>query len=219
MCRQAALICAAMSLAFAADAPTCVRLRRAQYGPDQPSLAVGKLLVAARELGDPNFAETVILIVDYDPDKGTSGLIINRRTDVPLSKVFPAIKTARNDPVYQGGPVETTAAQALLRASARPANATRLFGDVYVTGSKELIEKSVAAATASSSFRVYVGYGGWAPGQLEHEIELGAWDVLNGLPPIVFDDDPDSLWGRLEETAHERIVWKEAPILPHVIPR
>ncbi|HZU24693.1 MAG TPA: YqgE/AlgH family protein [Bryobacteraceae bacterium] len=176
----------------------------AQYG-EMADLGAGKLLIAKPELGDPNFAHTVILIVDYDRDKGTSGLILNRRTDVALSKLFPDTKTASSDPVFQGGPVEETAAQALLRSATKLDNATRLFGSVYVSGSKELIEKTVAAAPPASEFRLYVGYGGWGPGQLEHEIALGAWDVLNGRSNIVFDDDPDSLWDRLEKLAHARI--------------
>ena len=172
---------------------------------DTEEIGVGSLLVANKELADPNFAQTVILIVDYDSDKGASGLILNRRTKVDLTKVFPDVKGAPSDPVYQGGPVEVNGAQALLRSHTRPENATHVFGDVYVTGSKELIEKSVAAAPDPARFRLYVGYGGWGPGQLEHEIDMGAWEVLNGKTAIVFDADPDSLWSRLEELTHSRI--------------
>ena len=78
---------------------------------------MGKLLVAKPELADPNFAATVVLIVHYEDEKGTIGLILNRRTDVPLSKVLPQIKGAKEDPVYEGGPVETATAQALLRVA------------------------------------------------------------------------------------------------------
>ena len=63
--------------------------------------------MASRDLGDPNFAETVVLLVHYD-DEGVVGLILNRRTDVPLSRVLEGLKAAkdRSDPVYLGGPVE-----------------------------------------------------------------------------------------------------------------
>src|SRR5947209_3312411 len=76
-----------------------------QYGAPK-DVGLGRLLVANKALGDPNFAEAVILIVAYDPEKGTSGLILNRRTKVPLSKLFPDVKTASSDAVFQGGPVE-----------------------------------------------------------------------------------------------------------------
>src|SRR5215470_14742019 len=74
-------------------------------------LAAGKLLVASRELPDPHFSQTVILLVQHSPD-GVVGLMLNRRTKVPLSRAIEEIKEAagRSDPVYVGGPVERTAA-------------------------------------------------------------------------------------------------------------
>ena len=103
--------------------------------PSTDQIGVGRLLIANKELGDPNFVQTVILIVDYDGEKGASGLILNRRTKVELAKVFPDVKNAPSDPVYQGGPVEVNGAQALLRSHEKPGNASHVFGDVYVTGS------------------------------------------------------------------------------------
>jgi putative transcriptional regulator len=71
-------------------------------------LAVGRFLVASRDLGDPNFAKTVILLVHYSEDQGAVGLVVNKRTDVPISRVFHDLKEAsgRHDPVFVGGPVE-----------------------------------------------------------------------------------------------------------------
>jgi hypothetical protein len=82
-------------------------------------LGIGKLLVANRGLPDPRFAGTVILLVHYD-ESGVVGLVLNRRTDVPLSQVL-NLKAAkdRSDPVYVGGPMEPSAAFALLRSSAK----------------------------------------------------------------------------------------------------
>jgi len=168
-------------------------------------LAAGKLIVAKPELGDPNFAESVILLIDYDKDKGAVGLILNRRTKVPISRVFPELKAPVSDPVFLGGPVETDAAQALMRASSKPADANHVFADVYATGKKDVIDKSIAAGAKASRFRIYVGYGGWAPGQLEHETELGAWAVIRATPEVVFDDDPDSLWMRMNRATDTRI--------------
>lgn len=166
---------------------------------------VGKLLVAKPELADPNFAETVVLIVHYDSDKGAVGLILNRRTRISLSTIFPQVKSARNDPVYAGGPVATETAQAVLRSREKPEGATLVFGDIYASGSKELIEKSVGAGASSSRFRLYVGYAGWGAGQLEHEIEIGGWSVLRANAAIVFDDSPESLWQRLQHATETRI--------------
>lgn len=179
-------------------------LRPIQYGSRQ-ELAVGKLLIAKPELADPNFAESVVLIVHYDNDKGAIGLILNRQTKVPLSKVLPQVKGAKEDPVYEGGPVETATAQALLRSREKPEEATRVLGDIYASGSKDVIEKSVTAGASPSEFRLYAGYAGWAPGQLEREIEVGGWSVLRATTEIVFDEKPDSLWRRLQRDTETRI--------------
>jgi putative transcriptional regulator len=168
------------------------------------SVATGQLLVAGEKLQDPNFAESVILIVDSDPDQGTVGVVINRRSDVPLSKIFPRIKSAPNDPVFMGGPVGIGSGQALLRADTESAG-RHIVDDIYVSGSKELIESTVAAKTSPAKFRLYLGYAGWAPGQLEAEIAAGAWLVRAGSAQIVFDTNPDSLWTRLIRESHMRI--------------
>jgi len=168
-------------------------------------LSPGKLLVATKDLGDPNFAESVILIVKHDSEDGTLGLIINRRTTVPLARVFEEIKGAKSDPIYVGGPVETTGAQALLRSARKPEKAEHVFGDIYATGDKDLIEKCIGDGTEPTRFRVYIGYGGWASGQLEHEMELGSWSVIRATVDFVFDADPDSLWTRLRQKADMRV--------------
>ena len=179
-------------------------LRPVQYG-FREQLAVGKVLVADEKLADPNFAQSVVLILQYDSDNGTLGLIVNRRADTPLSKLFPDLKGAKTDPVYLGGPVDLGTAQALLRLPAPVDLASHVFGDVYATGNKDLIEKSVASGVASSRFRVYAGYAGWAPGQIEAEIDIGAWSVREISPALVFDGDPDSLWSRLTRASHSQI--------------
>jgi putative transcriptional regulator len=168
-------------------------------------LSSGDLVVASEKLGDPNFAESVVLILEHDEDKGTVGVIINRRSELPLSRVFPDIKGASADPVYVGGPVSLTAVQALLRSPEKSDDVRQVSGDIYATGSKEIIEKSVRSRIASSKFRLYVGYAGWAPGQLEMEIKIGAWIVLSNRSKLSFDEDPDSLWSRLNRESQMQI--------------
>jgi putative transcriptional regulator len=162
-------------------------------------LAVGKLLVASRDLGDPNFSKTVILLVHYDEGKGAVGLVINKRTDVPLSKVFGDLKEAskRNDPVYIGGPVELNSVLALLKTSSKPEGANRVFGDVYLISNKDLLTETLASRVEATVFHAYVGYAGWGPNQLEHEVDLGAWHIMPADAGTVFHADPDSLWERL----------------------
>lgn len=174
-------------------------------------LATGKFLVASRELGDPNFAEAVVLLVHYDEETGAMGIIVNRRSDLPLSRVFHDLKEAKDnsDTIYVGGPVEPGGVLALLKASSKPEDAERVFGDVYLISTKALFAK--ALADKSVSFRAYLGYAGWGPGQLEHEIALGAWHILPAAAGEVFHSDPDSVWPRLIKRTETRIAKLFAP--------
>src|ERR1700722_5751240 len=178
--------------------------RVVRYTPEQ-QLSVGSILLVNEKLADLNLARSVILMVQYDPDEGTEGLVINRPTDVPLSRVFPNVKNAASDPVFAGGPVQGEAVQALLRLSHKTDHATAVGDGVYVAGAKDLIEKSIASRTEPSNFRIYLGYAGWAPRQLEAEVQLGAWSVLNPRADIVFDKDPETLWSRLTRESHMQI--------------
>jgi putative transcriptional regulator len=169
-------------------------------------LGAGKFLVASRDLPDPNFAKSVVLLVQYDDD-GVVGLIVNRRSKVPLSRVLGDVPGAKDrpDPIYAGGPVGKTGVLALLRAPAKPGDAKRVFADVYLISSKELLQKTIASPATSNAFHVYLGYAGWAPGQLEHEVDLGAWYIFHGNAAAVFDSDPDTLWSRLIHETELRI--------------
>ncbi|MGO9436156.1 MAG: YqgE/AlgH family protein [Terracidiphilus sp.] len=157
-------------------------------------LGIGKLLVASRGLGDPHFAGTVILLVHYD-ENGVVGLVLNRRTDVPLSRVLD-LKAAkgRSDPVYIGGPMEPSTAFALFQSSAKIEKAENIFGSVYLISDKDLFEKTISARPDPNVFHVYLGYAGWTQDQLRTEVRLGAWFVFPADAATVFNSDPDSLW-------------------------
>ncbi len=177
-------------------------------------LGIGKLLVAQRDSRDPVFAQTVILLVHYDHD-GTVGLAINRRTDVPVSRALQEYKGAkgRSDPVYAGGPVEVQNLLALLRASVMPEGATHVSGKVYLVTSKTLLEKTLSDRTDPGEFRVYLGYCGWGPGQLENETKEGFWHIFAGDADLVFDSKPDTLWSRLIERVGQRIARGRVPTI------
>jgi len=162
-------------------------------------LAIGKLLVASRDLGDPNFAKTVILLVHYNEDQGAVGLVVNKRTDVPISRVFHDLKEAegRKDPVYIGGPVELNSVLALLKSAGKPQGADRVFGDVYLISDKDLLARTLASSAEATVFHTYIGYAGWGTGQLEHEVDLGAWHIISADAATVFHSDPDSVWEHL----------------------
>src|SRR5215470_17377910 len=158
-------------------------------------LAAGKLLVASRDLGDPNFAHTVVLLIHYDT-QGVVGLVLNRRTDIPLSRALDGVKAAkdRSDRVFLGGPVETPAVFALLQAKARIEGAEQIFDGVYLISAKPLFEQAISARPDPKVFHVYMGYAGWTKEQLQMEVQLGAWYIFPGDAATVFNSDPDSLW-------------------------
>ena len=186
----------------------------AQLAPAQSTkaedLGAGKFLVASRDLPDPNFAKTVVLLVQYDDD-GVVGLIVNRRSKVPISRVLD-VRGAKDraDPVYAGGPVGRTEIAALVRSRSTPQDATRVFGDVWLVSSKELLERTLASAVDAERIRIYLGYAGWTVPQLEHELDLGAWFVFPGTAAAVYDSDPDSLWTRMIRQTELRLARRVA---------
>ena len=177
-------------------------------------LAVGKLLIAARDMADGNFSETVILLADYS-NEGAMGVIINRQTDLPLARAFPQMKKASAVArIYAGGPVATTRMVGLLRAATAAEDSRHIVSDLYLVATREPLERLIESGADPTHFRVYFGYAGWGPGQLEHEAVQGAWHLMSGDAALVFDDDPSSLWRRLirrteglmaSSKAHERI--------------
>ena len=161
-------------------------------------IAAGKLLVASRALGDPSFAETVILVVRCDAD-GVVGLILNRRTDIPLSEVLEQFEAAkgRSDRVYLGGPVETPAVFALLRSTAKLDGAEQVLSGLYWISKKAPFEKTISGRPDPANFHVYLGYAGWSKDQLRREIKQGSWFIFQGDLGTVFDSDPNTLWHQL----------------------
>lgn len=172
-------------------------------------LGIGKLLVASRGLGDPRFAGTVILLVHYD-ENGVVGLVLNRRTDVPLSQVLD-LKAAkdRSDPVYIGGPMEPSAAFALFQSPAKIEKAENVFGGVYLISDKGLFEKTISARPDPNVFHVYLGYAGWTQDQLRAEVRLGAWFVFSADSAAVFNSDPESLWLQMIQKTELRLARTE----------
>lgn len=165
-------------------------------------LRTGQFLVAARKFPDPTFAQTVIVLTSYSQG-GAMGLIINRQTIVPMLRAVPVAKTS--DPVYSGGPVSVPAVYGLLRSPSRPEQTTPVLGDIYMISERALLEKTVSASPSAERFHAYMGYCGWGRGQLDNEVEQGAWFIFSGRPDMVFDAEPDSLWSRLVALTERQI--------------
>ncbi len=136
-----------------------------------PQPSPGKILVATRKSHDPDFAQSVILLIHRGPE-GAIGLILNQ---------------PRKD-LYFGGPIQL-GVRILIRSRTKPENSERVLDRVCVTDG--------AAAAKVPGARIYAGYTGWSAIQLDDEISRGLWKVIPGDAAVVFDTHPDTLWQRL----------------------
>lgn len=164
-------------------------------GLSSEDLAAGQFLVAGRGLLDPNFAKTVILLVSHDDD-GAMGIIVNRPTPVKLEQMVEELQEGAERPetVWVGGPVAHWQLVLLFKSEFQPEDTESVLDGVYFSGSRVVLEDLLEG---TMEFRVYAGYAGWSPGQLEHEIARGSWHILPGEPELVFDAEPESLWEEL----------------------
>ena len=151
----------------------------------------GHLLVAGPGLIDPNFWRTVVLVGEHS-DEGALGLVLNRSSETSVDEALPefALLAEGMGAVHVGGPVQPSAVVVL--ADFVDTNAA----ESLVVESIGFLPAEVEPATIGelSRARVYVGYAGWGPGQLDAELEEGSWIVEPALPEDVFTDDPDGLW-------------------------
>jgi putative transcriptional regulator len=155
----------------------------------------GRLLVATPSLRDPNFERTVVLLVAHE-EGGALGVVLNRATEVPVAEVLGPWGTLAGEPsvVFEGGPVQPEAAICLART--RPGvdalngfnRVSGAVGTVDLSGDPDTLREGVLGV------RVFAGYAGWRPGQLENEISGGSWFVFDALPSDAFANRPDDLW-------------------------
>jgi putative transcriptional regulator len=161
-----------------------------------PSLvAKGVLLVASPSLEDPNFRQAVVLVVEHGPG-GTVGLILNRSTNVLLSKALPDITALKGTShrLFAGGPVEPSRFLLLFRLKEAPADARSVFDGVYLGRTPGVLERIITQTKPAESFRAFAGFAAWAPRQLEAEMLLGAWGILPPDSTGIFDKDPATFW-------------------------
>ena len=145
------------------------------------------LLVGRAELPDPDFADSVVLVMN-NLGAAPAGVIINRPTKLPVAELFPQLKRLAQlpDKVYFGGPVEFGSVWFLFRAATAPAHAVRACDDVYLSASRELLLRLLDRAKPMDGLRIFVGHSGWGPGQLEAEIAHGAWALQHATTDAIF---------------------------------
>lgn len=194
------------SAAYAAVADRCTLSLQAGMSRDpllkplqaDMRLTPGKFLVAARSIRDPRFRETVILLVSHDSE-GAMGLIINLPTGLSISSALPEVKELRNkkDKVFIGGPVGVNQLFLLILTDRRPDNAMRLLKHTYISTSMKTLRRVARDRKKRDRFRVFAGYAGWSAGQLEREVAMGSWHVMEADEKLIFAKDLEGLWREL----------------------
>lgn len=164
-------------------------------------IANGVFLVARPGMQDPNFRHTVVLVTQTE-DYSTVGVILNRPVDLKLSEIlgdqFQA--DAYRDPVFSGGPVMQNALIVLFHADVPPAApAFHVLRTLYMSLHPDNLREMLASK--GRRYRIYAGFAGWAPRQLESEFERAGWFVLPADEDTVFRRDTGGLWEELAERA------------------
>lgn len=164
----------------------------------------GLFLVADPRLTDPNFRESVVLLTRHG-EEGSVGLIINRPTALSISEVLPDLRAegAPSGVLFAGGPVSRNGLSLLLQAERPPRGVEAVMGNLYFGVN---VRETIGLLKKTERFRVYAGYAGWAPGQLEAEIGRGDWHLLPGDPVLLFEKDPDAVWAELLRRSRRQLV-------------
>lgn len=159
------------------------------------------LLVAAPHLKDPNFINTVVLMLEHENDEGSLGLIINRTANVDLATVLSEMKLdvpqplniSEHPPLLCGGPVSPERGWIVHTADWTGDDTKKITGEICVTSSLDILE-AIAAAKGPKKYRFCLGYAGWGPEQLVDEIKAGAWINAPLSMDLVFDVAIQDCW-------------------------
>ena len=170
----------------------------------RPELSKGIFLISGKNLNDPNFNKTVILITDFN-ETGTTGLIINRPTEILLDQVLPQFSawSAMTKHLNIGGPVAVNTFSLLVHSDSElpTAESRHIFGNVYLINTLELLKQIPNNNLHKSFFKLYAGYSGWAAGQLETELLRGDWHIWHADAETIFDTGYEEIWRNLLELA------------------
>ena len=154
----------------------------------------GMFLLASPRLGDPRFARTVVLLLEYD-ETGALGLVVNRPTKLSLHDVLETpLPNSAEHVVYSGGPVEHRRLIALLRSTDAVEGAERVAGDIHASGSVDTLRRMLERDAPAADVHTYLGYAGWSPGQLDAELARGDWIVTPADAASIFDTPPADVW-------------------------
>lgn len=156
-----------------------------------------QLLVASPQLGDPNFARTVVLITEHN-EEGAMGIVLNRPATTTVADAAPELEelVLPGEDVFVGGPVQPSSVIVLAEWDDPDEPEVPVFGGIGFVGAGA--EPSALAAEVARA-RVFAGFAGWSAGQLELELERDDWILEPAEPDDVFSDVPEDLWSEVLE--------------------
>ena len=153
------------------------------------------LIVARAGLPDPNFKDSAVLVMN-NIAPAPAGLIVNRPTRTPVSELFPDMKRLAQleDKLYFGGPVQIENVSFLFRADTAPEDAIQVLDGVYLSTNAELLRKLLGRDKPMEGLRIFIGYSGWGPGQLQNEIARGDWTLAPADIDAIFGGKSERAW-------------------------
>jgi putative transcriptional regulator len=175
--------------------------------PQEDIPARGMFLVADPEMQDPRFREAVILLLNADKS-GAMGIIINKPTDTKLTKALADMgrPDKQKELLYYGGPVGMFQLLMLVRSRTAIRDAVRVTKEIVVTSDRDVFIDAIQHRRSGEDYRVFMGYSGWAAGQLEWELKLGQWRIVEADFRMVFHKDAGRVWPLLIRKSEEIIV-------------
>jgi putative transcriptional regulator len=153
------------------------------------------LLIARDTLPDSDFADSVVLVMN-NLGPAPVGIIINRPMPIPVSHLFPDLKRLAKAPdkLYFGGPVDFESVWFLFRAATPPEHAVQACDGVYLSADRQLLLQLLGRDKPMDGLRIFVGHAGWAPGQLEAEIERHDWTSRRAEKEAIFSGKSEHPW-------------------------
>ena len=159
---------------------------------------VNKCLIATPAIRDPLFAASLVYLCEHNTS-GSMGLVINHPTDQPLSKVLEQLdidcddEQVRSQPVYLGGPVQLEQGFVLHTDGGSWQKSIEVIPGIYVTSSVDVLQ-AIAERRGPREYLVMLGFSGWAPGQLESELQENAWLTASIDTDLMFHQNADDKW-------------------------
>ena len=161
------------------------------------------LLIARDDLPDSDFADAIVLVMN-NLGAGPVGIIINRPMPIPVSRLFPDLKRLAQlrDKVYYGGPVDFGSVWFLFRAATPPEHAIKACEGVYLSADGRLLLQLLGRDKPMDGLRIFVGHAGWAPGQLEAEIDRRDWTLKGAEMEAIFSGKSEHPWPSTRDPKH-----------------